>query len=141
MYCFMRFSVLNKKKPIIILFYMLGVSFFYFFQNIFFITIIFWLLSFVGDKFFIEKNSKYSEEVFECGFFSTSTVNLSFNFNFFIICSLLILYDIELVFLAPFLFNYNWASSISILIFNCFYTLIVLSFIIDWEFISIEWSI
>lgn len=120
---------------------MLDCSIFYFTENVIILTLLFWILSFFGDKFFKEKNSKYSQEVFECGFLSTSSLNLNFNFNFFIACSLLILYDIEVLLLAPYIFNFTYSSPMSIFIFISFYTLVLSSLVIDWEFVSINWSI
>lgn len=120
---------------------MLDFSLFFFVQNIFVITLLFWGLSFLGDKYFKESPSKYSEEVFECGFFTTSSVNITFNFNFFIICALLVLYDVEFILLTPFLFNAANVHIGGILIFLIFYSLVVFSFLIDWELVSITWAV
>ena len=87
----------------------------------------------MGDKFFKNKFYKASTEVYECGFLSTHKLKVLFNFSFFLIACLLILYDVEFFFLIPFYFNFDDATTINIFIYWAFLIFIIISFIIDWE--------
>lgn len=110
---------------------MLDLSIFFLIQNIFLLTLLFWLLSFLGTKFFKKKDYKSAVELFECGFLTTHTLNLTFNYNFLITATLLILYDIEFFFLIPVLFNYSLITPKVILVYFLFILGILLSFVYD----------
>lgn len=120
---------------------MLDISIFFLIQNIFILTLIFWLLSFLGTKFFKKKYYRAATEIFECGFLSTHDLNLTFNYNFLITATLLILYDVEFFFLLPILFNYNLVNFYSILAFSFFIIAIIISFIYDWEMVTLDWTV
>jgi NADH:ubiquinone oxidoreductase subunit 3 (subunit A) len=120
---------------------MLNLSIYFLFQNIFLITLLFWLLSFIGAKFFKKKEYVSGPELFECGFFTTHDLNLSFNYSFFLTAVLLILYDLEFFFLLPFIFNMNVLTILTSFIFIIFFLLILVSFIFDWEMVILDWDI
>lgn len=120
---------------------MLDISIFFLIQNIFLLTLLFWLLSFLGTKFFKKKMYRGSAELFECGFLATHSLNLSFNYNFLITATLLILYDIEFFFLLPVLFNYNLVTVSVIGFYLFFVSFIIISFIYDWEMVTLDWSV
>lgn len=101
--------------------------------------LLFWLLSWLGDRFYKQKMYKSSENIYECGFNSTHSLRVTLNFGFFIIALLLILYDIEFFFLIPMYFNFYSYNSISIIIYWIFLIFVVLSFAIDWETVSFKW--
>ena len=89
---------------------MFDVSLFFLFQNIIILMLIFWLLSWLGDRFYKLKTHKSTENVYECGFTSTHALRVSINFGFFIIALLLILYDVEFLFLIPVYFNMGFLT-------------------------------
>lgn len=120
---------------------MLDLSIFFLIQNIFLLTLLFWLLSFLGTKFFKKKNYRAATELFECGFLTTHTLNLNFNYNFLITATLLILYDIEFFFLLPVLFNYSLVTLSVIFTYFFFIIYIVISFVYDWEMVTLDWSV
>lgn len=120
---------------------MLDVSIFFLIQNIFLLTLLFWLLSFLGTKFFKKKTYRGGTELFECGFLATHSLNLSFNFNFLITATLLILYDVEFFFLLPVLFNYNLITLSVLGAYLFFFAFIILSFVYDWEMVTLDWSV
>lgn len=117
---------------------MLDISIFFLIQNIFLITLLFWLLSFLGTKFFKKKTYRAGTELFECGFLTTHSLNLSFNYNFLITATLLILYDVEFFFLIPALFNYNLITVQVIFTYFFFFIFILISFIYDWEMVTLD---
>ena len=101
-------------------------------QNIFLLMMLFWFLSWVGDKFYKSKNYTPMNEIYECGFLSTHSLKIQLNLPFILMAWLLILYDIEFFFLIPFFLNLSAVNSISIVIFWSFWLLIFISFTIDW---------
>lgn len=120
---------------------MLDISIFFLIQNIFLLTLLFWLLSFLGTKFFKKKSYRATAELFECGFLTTHNLNLSFNYNFLITATLLILYDIEFFFLLPVLFNYSLVSLEMLGAYLFFIIFIIVSFVYDWEMVTLDWSV
>lgn len=120
---------------------MLDLSIFFLIQNIFLLTLLFWLLSFLGTKFFKKKNYRATTELFECGFLTTHSLNLSFNYNFLITATLLILYDVEFFFLLPVLFNYNLVCLEILGAYLVFFIFIIVSFVYDWEMVALDWSV
>lgn len=115
------------------------VSLFFLFQNIVILMLIFWGLSWLGDRFYKLKNHKATENVYECGFTSTHALRVSINFGFFIIALLLILYDVEFLFLIPVYFNIAALNICGALVYWSFIILVALSFVIDWETVSMKW--
>ena len=79
--------------------------------------LIFWLLSWAGDRFYKYKAYKSSENIYECGFSSTHSLRVTLNFGFFIVALLLILYDIEFFFLIPMYFNFYSFNFTSIFVY------------------------
>ena len=74
-------------------------------QNIVIFCLIFWVLTWIGEFYYKKKNHSTKRNFYECGFKSTSDVNIQINFNFSMICVFLILYDIEFTLLIPVFFN------------------------------------
>jgi NADH:ubiquinone oxidoreductase subunit 3 (subunit A) len=105
--------------------------FFFFLKNTLVISILFWLLTEGGNIFFDRIEYKNREDFYECGFKTTSDLNFNLNYSFFISAIFLILYDIELVLLIPFLFNYNIMSNASFFSFFFFVIIIFLTFVAD----------
>lgn len=84
------------------------------------------------------KNHKSTENIYECGFTSTHALRVSINFGFFIIALLLILYDVEFLFLIPVYFNINSTHVLGALVYWSFIVLVALSFVIDWETVAMR---
>lgn len=101
--------------------------------------LIFWGLSWLGDRFYRAKSHKSSENIYECGFSSTHALRVSINFGFFIIALLLILYDIEFLFLIPVYFNIGSSSVLAAFIYWLFLMFVAASFLVDWESVSLKW--
>lgn len=118
---------------------MFDVSMVFIFQNVVFLMLLFWFLSWLGDRFYKQKLYKSGENVYECGFSSTHRLRVTLNFSFFIIALLLILYDIEFFFLIPMYFNLYSANIPSLIIYWIFLIFVVLSFAVDWETVSLKW--
>lgn len=109
-------------------------------QNILVFTLIFWLLTWVGEFFFTKKNHATKKNFYECGFKSTSDLNIQINFNFSMICVFLILYDIEFTLLIPVFFNLFYINFFEFILIITFITLIILSLIYDWQMNALNWQ-
>ena len=109
-------------------------------QNIFIFSIIFWGLTWAGEYFFKKKNHATKRNFYECGFKSTSDINLQINFNFSMICIFLILYDIEFTLLIPMFFNFSFLFLFNYLLLVSFIILIILSLIYDWQMNALNWQ-
>lgn len=108
-------------------------------ENIFILMILFWVFSWLGDRFYKSKFYIATTEVYECGFITVHNLRLHFNFAYLLIAWLLILYDIEFFFLIPFFFNLSSFSTISVVLFWFFWLIIVLSFYFDWSSVVFRW--
>ena len=120
---------------------MFDIGLIFIFQNIILLLLLFWVLSWLGEKFFKTKFYPSTAETYECGFLTITPLIVSINSSFFVIGFLLILYDLEFMFLIPFLFNLFNFSTLSFFIFWIFFILVTISFFIDWEEIALEWLI
>ena len=118
---------------------MFDIGLFFIFQNIFILMLIFWLLSWLGDRFYKQRNYKATEAIYECGFSSTHSLRVTINFGFFLIALLLILYDIEFFFLVPICFNLFFNNTYILILIWIFLLFVIGSFALDWETISLKW--
>jgi len=118
-----------------------GIFIFFLAQNIALFSIIFWILTVAGEKFFKPKNHKTKKNYYECGFKSTVDINVQFNFNFIIICVFLILYDVEFMYLMPFFLNMVNISIFQFILFIFFMVLIIISLVYDWQNNALNWQI
>lgn len=109
-------------------------------QNILLFSMVFWLLTWVGEFFFKKKNHSTKKNFYECGFKSTNDVNIQINFNFSIICVFLILYDIEFTLLLPIFFNLTYISLSSYFLIILFVILIIISLLYDWQLNALNWQ-
>lgn len=109
-------------------------------QNIVVFSFIFWGLTWIGEYFFKKKNHDSKKKFYECGFKSTTDINIQINLNFSILCVFLILYDIEFTFLVPILINFTYTSFLEYFILSMFILIILLSLIYDWQMNALNWQ-
>ena len=82
-----------------------------------------------------EKISSY-----ECGFEPFEDARVKFDIHFYIIAILFILFDIELLFLFPWVLNIHAFNFIGYLTFFIFIFLITLGFYYEWLKKALDWS-
>lgn len=111
------------------------------FINIAILTIIFWVIMIIGEKFLYKNITISDREVFECGFLSINNLKIKPNYNFIIIAILLIIYDLEFFFFIPLFFNLNFINYYYFLILLIIYVFLILSFLFDWQNISLNWFV
>lgn len=113
---------------------------FYFCQNVFIFSIIFWLLTWGCEYFYKKRNHTTKKQIYECGFKSFDNLNIQININFILICVFLVLYDLEFILLIPLLFNLYNATIFNFVIFFFFLILIIVSLLYDWQMQALSWQ-
>jgi len=103
----------------------------------FFIILSLFLLSYliVLRKPDFEKNSAY-----ECGFNPFSDARIKFEISFYLIGILFIIFDIELIYLFPWVLIINQISIFSIYLVLIFIFILTIGFIYEWIRGALEWN-
>ncbi len=109
-------------------------------QHVLIFSCIFWVLTWIGEYFYKKKNHSSKRNFYECGFKSTSDINIQINLNFSILCVFLILYDVEFTLLLPLFLNFKFVAFYQYAILNSFIVLILLSLIYDWQMNALNWQ-
>lgn len=118
----------------------LDLCFLFFASNFLLIVFLFWLITFLGSFFYEKKENLNQNEFYECGFKSINNVNFSLNFGIFVTMIFVILYDIELLFLVPFLVNSTSVNLFGLLNILILYISILYTFIVDVYSEVVKWS-
>ena len=102
-----------------------------FFFLLFFIVGVLSFLCFLFIVKFLYNREKYS--VFECGFDLLRPLRLPFSLHFYIISIIFLIFDVELVFLLPFVYVFKFSEFFSIYIFLFFFFFfLVVGFFFEW---------
>jgi len=109
-------------------------------QNVFIFSFIFWVLTWAGEYFLKKKNHSEKKNFYECGFKSTTDINIQINLNFSMLCVFLILYDIEFTILIPLIVNLSFIANGAYVVFLIFILVIITSLIYDWQMNSLNWQ-
>ncbi len=113
----------------------------YFFINLLVFCWIFWILTLCGEYFY-KKNIQISKnQLYECGFRIVNDVNIQFHFNFILLASFLVLYDVEFLFLIPIVFNLQYVGYIQYIVLCIFLFLFLFSLFYDWQLKALSWQI
>lgn len=104
------------------------------------ICLLFWALTFSNVYYLKKKNIKDKKKNYECGFRSVKNIELNLNLNFFFSAMLVILYELELLFLIPLLFNFNNITNQAFSITLLFIFLIAVTLVIDINYKIIKWN-
>lgn len=106
----------------------------------FIVVIILFLINFLvyyKNLFNREKNSS-----FECGFDKISSSRLPFSIQFFIICLLFLIFDIEITLIIPIIIGFNdFNLYYLIIIFLIFLIILIFGIILEWLDNSFNWII
>jgi NADH:ubiquinone oxidoreductase subunit 3 (subunit A) len=106
-------------------------------------TLIYNLLTFLSFKdilrrFGFMKNSR--RDFYECGFKPQTQKPIKVSIQFLIICVFFLLYDIELVFLFPFVSGITFLGLYDTLLLILFFTVLYISLQIDYERHALYWQ-
>ena len=77
---------------------------------------------------------------YECGVKPTSQKIINFNINYLLLSIFFILYDSELLFIIPLIYNFNFITLIDFSLILIYLVLIIISLLIDFEKNSIIWQ-
>lgn len=108
--------------------------------NISIFSLIFWLLTILGELFVKKYKNIHKIEFYECGFKAFHTNYTNFNFNFMLIMLFLILYDVEFLIFTPFFINFNINTQTTFVWLIIFSTLIIASLWFDWLTNALNWN-
>lgn len=119
---------------------MFDVSFVFLFKSGFFLIFLFWLLTVVGSSFYNTESNKVKQDFYECGFKSLSDYCFTINTSVLVVMVFVVLYDIELLFLIPYLVCYDYYTIYKKTSILFFILCIFLTFVIDMYEDVIEWN-
>lgn len=79
-------------------------------------------------------------DFYECGFRPQSQQPPRISLQFLLICIFFLLYDIELVFLFPFVSGYSYSGLYDLLLITFFFGILIISLFIDYERHALYWQ-
>jgi NADH-quinone oxidoreductase subunit A len=83
-------------------------------------------------------NTKLSS--YECGFQPFNAVLSNFDIKYYLIAILFLLFDLEMIFLIPWVFSINVLEPVSFFIVYIFFLLLILGFYYEWYRGGLEWA-
>lgn len=102
-----------------------------------FLSVILLLINFIlitqNEDF--NKNSSY-----ECGFQSFTENISNFNIQYYIIAIIFLIFDLEIMFLLPWISALSYVSYLSLFAIFYFFILLGISFVYEWKKGSLEWN-
>ena len=90
-------------------------------------------------RFGLLKTSR--RDFYECGFRPTTQKPIRLPIPFLLICIFFLLYDIELIFLFPFVSTITFSGLVDVLLLFFFFTILLVSLMIDFSKHSLNWTI
>nr|YP_006234162.1 NADH dehydrogenase subunit 3 [Paratemnoides elongatus]AEX37720.1 NADH dehydrogenase subunit 3 [Paratemnoides elongatus] len=98
--------------------------------------ILLFMIGFITNK--KAKNTMSKPTPFECGMELINPVYMYFSIQFYVICIVFIVFDLEILFLIPYSSMYFMSFNLNTF-FMYFFTILSLSFIYEWVMKSINW--
>jgi len=126
--------ILYKNKKIMYIEYK------FIFQYLFFFLIIGFLLFFLSFLLVYQKPNNEKQSAYECGFNPFGDARAKFEVRYYLVAILFIIFDLELLFLFPWVicFNYlNWFGIYSMLF---FLLILTLGFVYEWFRGALDWK-
>ena len=119
------------------LYYLNYVEFFFFLIFALGISVILFALSYLLNK---QTHEKELVSHYECGFIPFDNARKQFNIKFYLIAILFLIFDLEIVFLFPFMLVVKFVSFISFVVLFYFLFLLTLGFYFEWIYKGLEWE-
>lgn len=96
----------------------------------------------VGLSYLLADQNNYAEKisVYECGFDPFEDTRKIFNIRYYLIAILFILFDLEFIYLLPWIFVYYRQDFESICHFFFFLFLLTLGFLYEWKIGALNWN-
>lgn len=119
------------------LYFLNYIEFFYFLILALGISFILFALSYLLNK---QTHEKELVSHYECGFIPFDNARKQFNIKFYLIAILFLIFDLEIVFLFPFMLVVKFVSFISFVVLFYFLFLLTLGFYFEWIYKGLEWE-
>ena len=108
------------------------------------INVIFIILKYIFYKnivsiYNIHKSNKHN--FYECGIKPISQNVITFNLNYLLLSIFFILYDSELLFILPIIYNFNFFTLLDLILIFIYLALIIVSLIVDFQKNALVWQI
>jgi NADH:ubiquinone oxidoreductase subunit 3 (subunit A) len=120
---------------------MVGVFFFQLIINAFIFSFIFWALTFVAKRVYSAKYYDYKLNFYECGFKNLTLKRPVYELNFVMVVLFLLIYDGEFLLLIPFSLNAGFVVVELCMFFLFFLIWFVLTLLLDYVYVSLEWQV
>lgn len=99
------------------------------------------LLLFIISFFFVyQKPTSEKVSAYECGFNPFGDARNKFEVRFYLVAILFIIFDLELLFLFPWIISFNTICLLGIWIMIFFLFLLTIGFIYEWHEGALDWS-
>lgn len=114
----------------------------YFFLFIFFIIVLIVaiLIPLLSTMLVYQQNTKEKTSTYECGFEPFENYTPQFEIRYYLIAILFLLFDLELVFLMPWIVNLDNLEYSAIMSMFVFFFFLVLAFYYEWLRGGLEWD-
>lgn len=109
------------------------------FINFVLLTIIFWLITLIEYYININTDNNVKSDIYECGFITINKNIFPINLNTIILLFFVIIYEIELIFLAPFFINFKFTSNLIVIAMLVIILIIVSTLYFDIWLKKINW--
>ena len=106
-------------------------------------TVVFNVVTLILNKDILRKFGLYKatrRDFYECGFRPQSQRPIKISLQFLLICVFFLLYDIELIFLFPFVSGYTFSGLYDFLLLILFFSVLYLSLNVDYERHALFWQ-
>lgn len=113
----------------------------WFFQNVLIFCWLFWILTFCGEYFYTINVQFFKNHLYECGFKILNDIDIQIHFNFILLASFLVLYDVEFMLLIPIVFNTQYIGYIQFFVLISFFFFFLFSLIYDWHAKALNWQL
>jgi NADH:ubiquinone oxidoreductase subunit 3 (subunit A) len=112
----------------------------YIFSYFFFFIIIGFLLFFISFLLVYQKPNNEKQSAYECGFNPFGDARAKFEVRYYLIAILFIIFDLELLFLFPWVICLNYLNWFGIYSMIFFLFILTLGFIYEWFYGALDWK-
>jgi NADH:ubiquinone oxidoreductase subunit 3 (subunit A) len=112
----------------------------YIFSYFFFFIIIGFLLFFLSFLLVYQKPNNEKLSAYECGFNPFGDARAKFEVRYYLVAILFIIFDLELLFLFPWVISFNYLNWFGIYSMIFFLFILTLGFIYEWFCGALDWK-
>jgi NADH-quinone oxidoreductase subunit A len=98
-------------------------------------------LALISSFIMVPKNPyKAKNDPYECGFEAMDTTNKQFDVKFYLIAVLFVIFDIEIIFMYPWVMSLAVLSNVGFFAMMIFIAILTLGFVYEWKKGAISWN-